>query len=286
MSGEFEQMKLFDFDDPEVCKSPKVKFDDYEGFTEKFKAKKTTDDCYTPELVYDAIAEWVAKEYGVSRSDFVRPFYPGYDYKIFDYAGKIVVDNPPFSLLVQIIDFYVLTGVKFFLFAPLLTSMKHSVKGCCFICCEANITYENGAVVNTAFMTNLEPYEIQIRTAPELKRLVESADAKARKERKPPDKPKYKYPPEVVSIALVSTFARHGIPVTIRRDELVRIGALESQKRQGKSIFGDGFLTSHTKGAELEEARRQAEEARRQVWELSRAELAVVEELERKRHDI
>ena len=44
----------------------KNKHDDYEGFIEKFKPKKTTDDCYTPPLVYDAVKEWVRKEYGVT----------------------------------------------------------------------------------------------------------------------------------------------------------------------------------------------------------------------------
>ena len=28
---------------------------EYDAFVEKFKPKKTTDDCYTPPLVYDAI---------------------------------------------------------------------------------------------------------------------------------------------------------------------------------------------------------------------------------------
>lgn len=54
-----------------------TKFEDYSGFVEKFKPKKTTDDCYTPPLVYGAIANWVAKEYGLNKADFVRPFYPG-----------------------------------------------------------------------------------------------------------------------------------------------------------------------------------------------------------------
>lgn len=266
----------------------KTAFDDYEGFVEKFKPKKTTDDCYTPPLVYDAIADWVVNEYGVCREDFVRPFYPGGDYKAVDYRGKIVVDNPPFSILSQIIDFYNLIGVEFFLFAPMLTSMKHSVKDCCFLCCDSSITYENGAVVNTAFLTNLEPPEIMIRTAPELAKAVGDADARARKKRKPSELPKYKYPPEVVSIALVSMFARHGIPVTIRRDELEYIPALDSQRAEKKAIFGGGFLTTRAKGAELEEARRQAEEARpqaeearRQVWGLSPREIAIIDRLEK-----
>ena len=31
------------------------KIQDYDAFVEKFKPKKTTDDCYTPPLVYDAV---------------------------------------------------------------------------------------------------------------------------------------------------------------------------------------------------------------------------------------
>lgn len=72
---EFEQMTFFNVTEHEPTKT-KTAFDDYEGFVEKFKPKKTTDDCYTPPPVYEAIADWVANEYGVSREDFVRPFYP------------------------------------------------------------------------------------------------------------------------------------------------------------------------------------------------------------------
>lgn len=286
---EYEQLSFFDVSRHTPSKQ---NFDDYEGFVEKFKLKKTTDDCYTPPLVYDAIAEWVEKEYGVNRVDFIRPFYPGGNYKSIDYGAKIVVDNPPFSILAEIIDFYNLIGVKFFLFAPLLTSMKHSIKNCCYICCDCTITYENGANVNTAFLTNLEPYEIMIRTAPELRVAVADANAKSKKERKPPNKPKYKYPPEVVSIALVSHFARHDVSVTIRRDELEYIPGLDSQRAENKAIFGGGFLTTRAKGAELEEARwqaeearRQAEEARRRVWRLSSREWEIITRLEHRANE-
>ena len=30
---------------------------DYHAFVQKFKPKKTTDDCYTPDIVYNAVAE-------------------------------------------------------------------------------------------------------------------------------------------------------------------------------------------------------------------------------------
>lgn len=69
----------------------KVAHDDYEDFVEKFVPKKTTDDCYTPPLVYDAVADYVAKRYGLDKSNFVRPFWPGADYTQYDYRPKDVV---------------------------------------------------------------------------------------------------------------------------------------------------------------------------------------------------
>ena len=42
---------------------------EYEAFVEKFKPKKTTDDCYTPPEVYEAVADFVAEE---------RPIYKLY----------------------------------------------------------------------------------------------------------------------------------------------------------------------------------------------------------------
>ena len=36
-------------------------FLDYEGFCEKFKPRKTTDDCYTPANVYEAVKAWAVK---------------------------------------------------------------------------------------------------------------------------------------------------------------------------------------------------------------------------------
>ena len=39
----------------------------YEEFLDKFEAKKTTDDCYTPKNIYDAVAEYVENRYGLNR---------------------------------------------------------------------------------------------------------------------------------------------------------------------------------------------------------------------------
>ena len=95
---------------------------DYQEFVDKFKPKSTTDDCFTPEPVYSAVREWACAEYGIEPGSIVRPFYPGGDYERFEYPeGCTVLDNPPFSILAQIIDFYLERGVRFLLFAPFLT---------------------------------------------------------------------------------------------------------------------------------------------------------------------
>lgn len=88
-------------------------FNDHESFEEKFKPKKTTDDCYTPEDVYMAIRNWVGENItSLEGRRVVRPFYPGGDYRNFDYGGDcFVLDNPPFSILAKIRDF-MLKGIS------------------------------------------------------------------------------------------------------------------------------------------------------------------------------
>ena len=62
--------------------------DEYKAFEEKFKPKKTTDDCYTPENVYEVVAGWACACYGIDRARVVRPFWPGADYRRFDYPDR------------------------------------------------------------------------------------------------------------------------------------------------------------------------------------------------------
>lgn len=68
------------------------KFNDYEAFVEKFKHKKTTDDCYTPTEVYDVVLEYVRAEYGIPEdTSIIRPFFPGGDYEHHNYPEGCVV---------------------------------------------------------------------------------------------------------------------------------------------------------------------------------------------------
>ena len=149
----------------------------YEEFLDKFEVKKTTDDCYTPKNIYDAVAEYVEKRYEVSKDCFVRPFYPGGDYENFPYCENcVVVDNPPFSIISKIIGFYNSRGIKFFLFAPALTLLSPVCDGYCGIAVGAAITYENGAKVSTSFATNLESNIA--RTSPTLYKIITEENKK------------------------------------------------------------------------------------------------------------
>lgn len=237
-----------------------VRMDDvsqeYKDFVDKFKPKKTTDDCYTPVEVYDAIADWVADEYKVDRADFVRPFFPGGDYERFLYTdASIVVDNPPFSILTQICSFYETHGVRYFLFAPFLTVLGIR-PATCRVVTDLDIIYANGAKVITSFITNLD--NALIRTAPELVRRVEAAQLAARKT---DDKPKFIYPSEVLTSSAVGYIGRYGIDYRVEASDACFIRTMDEQRRIDKSIFGGGYLLSKDAAA----ARVAAEKAAARV---------------------
>lgn len=100
------------------------KFENYDDFIKKFNKpgghKLTTDDCYTPHDVHDVVLDWVIDKYNLQDdTKIVRPFYPGENYKEFDYPTDcVVIDNPPFSILASIRKWYMKQGIKYFLFCP------------------------------------------------------------------------------------------------------------------------------------------------------------------------
>ena len=257
----------------------KEKFQNYEAFVEKFKPKLTTDDCYTPAIVYDAVANWVQNEYDLDKYEFCRPFYPGGDYENYNYEKKIVVDNPPFSILSKIVSFYVENNIKFFLFAPTLSGLVSYSDICTALAVGVDITYENGAEITTSFITNLEPESIRMKTSPSLYKTVHEANVKNRQAQKK-QFPKYAYPMSVVSSAMIYPYNKYDIEFVIPRDESARIKALDSQRKSKKSIFGDGLLISDRLKAEREKAEREkAEREKAEQWELSEREKEIIKSL-------
>ena len=246
---------------------------EYAAFVEKFKPKKTTDDCYTPENIYDVVADWVAEEYGADRGAFVRPFWPGADYRTYEYpTGCVVVDNPPFSLLSAIVDDYLAAGVRFFLFAPALTSLLGG--RCCTVAVNAAITYANGADVPTAFVTNLDQ-EHALVTAPELLRRLNAANDVNLKAGKV-QLPSYVYPYDVITASRAGWLSKYGADFRLRRSEATFIRAMDAQRPYGKAVFGGGYLMSERAAAERAAAERAAaERAAAKVWQLSDREKAL-----------
>ena len=265
--------------------------EDYLAFLDKFKAKKTTDDCYTPEVVYDAVAKWVEDTYHVSRKDFVRPFFPGGDYKSEKYPkGCVVVDNPPFSILAEILVFYREAGVRFFLFAPTLTLFSSSAStSATALPCGASVIYENGASVNTSFITNLEDKAVRFRSCPDLHKAVQAASDEYAKELHK-ELPKYTYPDNVVTAAFVTRLSKYGVPFSVSVHESFHVSSLDAQKESGKTIYGKGYLIGSKAAAEKAAAEKAAaekaaeekaaeEKAAATRWQLSEREKAIIEKL-------
>lgn len=248
--------------------------EEYQEFLRKFELKKTTDDCYTPQIVYEAVAKWVAKEYGVKEAAFVRPFYPGGDYEKESYPkGCVVVDNPPFSILADILRFYRKRKIRFFLFAPALTLFSSS-SSCTALPVGVNVIYENGAVVRTSFLTNLEPPSIRLRSAPSLYAAVKKANDE-NLEGTAKTLPKYVYDKHVIMAMFVSTLSRYGVDFAVPVAESEPIRRLDAQKESKKAIYGQGYLVSDRVAAEREKAEREKAE----IWGLSERERAIVEKL-------
>ena len=243
--------------------------EEYEAFEQKFIPEKTTDDCYTPPKVYRVVADYVADTYDADPKNFLRPFYPGGDYQKEKYqAESIVVDNPPFSIFSEIVNWYEEHQVKYFLFAPSLTVLNYANRATA-IALQASVEYENGAKVSTSFLTNLEDRSIRARTDPKLYRAITEASKEAAKDNHR-EIPKYDYPDNIVTAAMMGKWSKYGINQAFTDEEAVLISALDEQKEAGKAIYGKGLLLSERAAAERAAAHR---------WKLSEREMQIVASL-------
>ena len=234
-------------------------FLDYEGFVGKFKPRKTTDDCYTPPNVYETVKAWAVKEYALDGREIVRPFWPGADFESFDYPDDcVVIDNPPFSILAKIVRWYAVQKISFFLFAPYLTNL--GIQRCNHVIAPVSVTYENGAKIDTSFVTSLG--DDFIRSAPDLMDAIqEQEDVNAKAKTK--TLPKYVYPDCVVTSANIGYICKHHTPFALKAIDCCFIRKLDQQGK-GCGIFGGGYLLSERAAAERAAAHR---------WQLSPREI-------------
>lgn len=272
---------------------------EYDDFVEKFEPKKTTDDCYTPPAVMEAVTNWTKKAFDISKSTrVIRPFYPDGDYQAEDYSGDCcVIDNPPFSILSEIVRWYTEHNVRYFLFAPSMTTAA-TAPDCekALILSFAPITYENGAVVNTSFITNMANSEVAIMVSKELNEAI--ADAQPPEET---DLAAYDRPANCMTVTDFKRFAYCGDDLTVKHSQVQFVRNIDALKDAGKGLYGGGFLVSDKVAEKAKAEKAKAENVRAEnvraaiakaekVWTekeriplaLSAAEIQIVEGLNRK----
>ena len=244
---------------------------EYLKFVDKFKPKLTTDDCYTPEIVYNAVRDWCVKEYKLDGREIVRPFWPGGDYQAFDYPPRcVVIDNPPFSIMSEILKFYSAKGIDYFLFAPGLTFLNlaaNSPRARCIVAHEP-VSYQNGAKVLTDFVTTLGDVSIVVETRPDLHAVLASANEENLRTQKKEQR-KLSFPMAVVTSARLGWLTVHGEALKIRRAESAFIRKLDAQEKDD-GIYGGAFLLCE---------RAAAERAAAETFELSPREIELQKSL-------
>lgn len=251
--------------------------EEYDAFAEKFKPKLTTDDCYTPDNIYEVVRGWAVQRYSLDGCPVIRPFYPGGNYAEAEYPeGCVVIDNPPFSILSEICRFYDEREIPYFLFAPGLTLFSVASGSCNYLPVGVTVTYENGANVHTSFVTNLGGVKIEI--APDLYQVIDEENDKNLRDLHA-ELPNYVYPDCVVSVS-VNKLAKYGQSLKIMAKDAQFMRALDAQKEAGKTIFGCGFLLSEKAAAEKAAAEKAvAEKAAAIEWSLSEREQLLVQQL-------
>ena len=137
--------------------------------------------------------------------------------------------------MAKVVKFYAEHNIDYFLFAPHFTCIGIRPANS-RICVGASVTYENGAIVSTSFVSPKGPL---IRSAPDLYRMLDEANVANIKAKEAPSRPVYTYPDNVMTSSAVALFSKYGIEY--REDIGVFVRAMDAQRGAGKAIFGAGL---------------------------------------------
>ena len=248
-----QQMDLFGNEDlrPKVKRPARgsqssIVFHDYESFLAKFADNpKTTDDCFTPKDVYEAVVKYVGTVIDMSDKVVLRPFFPGGDYENAEYPENgVVIDNPPFSLFTKICAFYAARDIPFFLFGNGMT-ITRCLKYATAIIINGSITFENGASLPCNFASNLFGDTLMM-TAPTLHRAIQCCPSQKGASKTVNT---YNWPKELLTVSDMSTFARAGIDFSVKRSEGYVVNNLDNMPTTS-GLFGAQVLISDAKTAE------------------------------------
>lgn len=213
---------------------------------EKFQPKHTKDDTFTPGPVYECVKQWILEKYPqFGNAEIVRPFWPGADYQNTEYPeGCLVLDNPPFSRMAEIVRFYTERGIHFFLFANHVTVLNSlRIAACHAVIVGTNINYSNGAVLSASFLTDLGP---RITIAGDLALRLKEVQKLEK-----PQKKKYQRPPEIATSCSLGYLAIRGYTDEIEQAEFIRTD-------NGYHIFGGGVRLGESDAARILTAERSA----------------------------
>lgn len=211
----------------------------YDEFVAKFEKRQSSDDCFTPPLVYEAVVKYCERRFGIDRTKIVRPFCPGGDFENFDYPEDCyVIDNPPFSIMSRILKFFISHKIKYFLFTQSLTAFSclrfnHTT----LLYANETVIYDNKANVKTAFYHNLGDLDILFETDPAFSRELHIAnDISQEKKPRPPQK--IVLPDCILNTQKAAAISTR-LPITIRYNEGVFCSACGDY-----DIYGGGVLLS------------------------------------------
>ena len=105
------------------------------------------------------------------------------------------------------------------------------------IIADCQITYENGARVETSFVTSYSG-GIVAQTSPDLTKAINRENDRLIKANTK-ELQKYDYPMNVITAAMMKRYARYGVDLKIRADDCIQVGGLDAQKQAGKRYLGD-----------------------------------------------
>lgn len=212
----------------------------YDEFVAKFEKRTSSDDCFTPPLVYEAVVKYCERRFGVDRAKIVRPFCPGGDFENFDYPEDCyVIDNPPFSIMSRILKFFISRKIKYFLFTQALTSfncLRYNHTTLLFI--EETIIYDNKANVKTSFYHNLGDPDILFETDTAFAHELRIANDISQK-KKPRLPQKIVLPDCILNVQKAAQLKYHREPIQIRYTDGVFCSACGDY-----DIYGGGVLLS------------------------------------------
>lgn len=133
--------------------------------------------------VRNCVKNHVIATYNLSGYTAIEPFYDGDDYTDIDYNNKVVVDEPPYNSIMTILNYYVNNNVKFFLYIPSLCDIprltrKGAIVDTSVALIKRNVESNEISVVTlTSFITNLEPSSVKLKTYPDFRASLLSANS-------------------------------------------------------------------------------------------------------------